>query len=105
MPQFQFSPQALKYIKPPLHTKHIKSSGPHPYFIYFLHFYVQKKVTFAQNSLNRKFLKGKKKSSLEFKTKNIRLDKKQREERERERAYHEREKAPKNYDSRGYKRI
>ena len=42
---------------------------------------------------------------MEFKTKNIRLDKKQREERERERAYHEREKAPKNYDSRGYKRI
>ena len=42
---------------------------------------------------------------MEFKTKNIRLDKKQREERESETAYHKREKEPKNYVSRNYRRI
>ena len=54
---------------------------------------------------NRKFLREKQKSSLEFKTKNIWLDKKQREERESETAYHERENESKNYVSHGYRRI
>ena len=54
---------------------------------------------------NQKFLREKQKSSLEFKTKNIWLDKKQREERESETAYHEREKKPKIYVSCGYRRI
>ena len=40
-----------------------------------------------------------------FKEKNIWLEKKQREKKKSERAYSEREKAPKNYVSHDYKRI
>ena len=62
----------------------------------FIFNFKKKKVISAQNSSNRKFLREKKKSSLKFKAKNIRLEKKKREERKSERAYCEREKAPKN---------
>ena len=51
------------------------------------------------------FLEKKKKSSLKFKVKNIRSEKKQKEERKSERAYHEIEKTPKNYVFHGYTRI